>query len=165
MTEEEFWKLIEGAKESSDGDCDRQVRLIHEVLKTLPLKELVSFDENLNQKMALAYHWDLWGAAYIINGGCSDDGFEYFLGWLILQGKKVFEDALKDPETLVNVAKPEVENQDILCAAGYIFCKQTNKTYRDFPRRDVRNRFNVKGEQWDEDEVNKRFPRLAQKFA
>jgi len=26
------------------------------------------------------------GAAYIINGGCSDDGFEYFRRWLVLQG-------------------------------------------------------------------------------
>ena len=36
-----------------------------------------------------SYRWDLWGAAYLANGGCSDDGFDYFRGWLIGQGRKV----------------------------------------------------------------------------
>jgi hypothetical protein len=31
---------------------------------------------------------DQWGAAYLANGGCSDDGFDYFRGWLIGQGRK-----------------------------------------------------------------------------
>jgi hypothetical protein len=27
---------------------------------------------------AHAYTWDLWGAVFVLNGGDSDDGFEYF---------------------------------------------------------------------------------------
>jgi len=42
----------------------------------------VAFRRYLNK----AYTWDLWGAAYLINGGCSDDGFEYFRRWLVSRG-------------------------------------------------------------------------------
>ncbi len=42
----------------------------------------------------------------VVNGGCSDDGFEYFRGWLIGQGGAYFEAALKDPERAAdNVCK------------------------------------------------------------
>jgi hypothetical protein len=41
----------------------------------------------------------LWAAAYVINGGCSDDGSDYFHGWLILQGKDVFERVVADPDS------------------------------------------------------------------
>jgi hypothetical protein len=43
---------------------------------------------------------DQWGAAYLANGGCSDDGFDYFRGWLIGQGRKVYETVLADPDSL-----------------------------------------------------------------
>jgi hypothetical protein len=48
--------------------------------------------------MNRAYPWDLWGAAFVINGGCSDDGCERFRARLIMQGRDVFERALDDPE-------------------------------------------------------------------
>ncbi|TYB52801.1 DUF4240 domain-containing protein, partial [Nonomuraea sp. PA05] len=47
-----------------------------------------------------AHRADLWGAAYLINGGCSDDGFEYFRCWLVGQGREVYEAALDDPDSL-----------------------------------------------------------------
>ncbi len=111
--------------------------------------------------MARSYHRELWGAAYIINGGCSDDGFEYFRGWLILQGEKSFEDALKDPESLVEIAKCDVENEDILGLAVEAYLQQTGK---EFPRKDVVDRFELKGTAWTEDEVYEKYPKLAEKF-
>ncbi len=53
--------------------------------------------------------------AYIINGGCSDDGFDYFLGWLIAKGRKYFEAALVNPERAGDGAEPGdvVECEDI----------------------------------------------------
>ncbi|MFL6076856.1 MAG: DUF4240 domain-containing protein [Mycobacteriales bacterium] len=39
--------------------------------------------------MAESYQGDLWGAAYLINGGASDDGFDYFRGWLIARTRGV----------------------------------------------------------------------------
>ncbi|WP_342210876.1 LysR family transcriptional regulator [Streptomyces sp. DH-12] len=48
-------------------------------------------------------HEPLWAAAYVINGGCSDDGFDYFRGWLIAQGREVFERAVARPGALADL--------------------------------------------------------------
>jgi hypothetical protein len=45
----------------------------------------------LSGLLAASYRTVLWAAACLINGGYSDDGFEYFRGWLIVQGRDVFE--------------------------------------------------------------------------
>jgi hypothetical protein len=47
----------------------------------------VSFERHFTQRLADAYRWDLWGLAYQLNGGCSDDGFVYFRCWLLGQGR------------------------------------------------------------------------------
>ena len=52
-----------------------------------PPDELIEFHRLFNRAMDDAYIWDLWGAAYLINGGCSDDGFAYFRSWLISRGR------------------------------------------------------------------------------
>ena len=46
---------------------------------------------------------DLWGAAYLINGGCSDDGFDHFRGWLMTQGREVFARAVAEPDSLAEL--------------------------------------------------------------
>ena len=58
--------------------------------------------------MAGSYWTPLWAAAYVINGGCSDDGFDYCRGWLILQGREVFEHVVADPRTLFGLRWPAV---------------------------------------------------------
>ena len=52
----------------------------------------------------LAYKYGLWDAASVIKEyGCSDDGFIDFRAWLIAQGKDVYLNALKDPDTLADI--------------------------------------------------------------
>src|SRR5262245_49713213 len=129
MDTKQFWKMIEHAKGHAQdlGHAYVQIAILRGLLEKLTLNEIVEFDYILNTLMARSYHYDLWAAAYLINGGCSDDGFEYFRGWLILQGEKVFEDALKDPESLAQVAEPDVENEDILGLAVESYQKRTGK--------------------------------------
>ena len=45
---------------------------------------------------------DLWAAAYMICGGCSDDGFRDFRAWLIAQGREVFKGAVPNPDSLAD---------------------------------------------------------------
>lgn len=52
----------------------------------------------------LAYQYGLWDAASVIKEyGCSDDGFMDFRAWLIAQGRDVYMNALKDPDTLADI--------------------------------------------------------------
>jgi len=37
-----------------------------------------------------------------MNGGCSDDGFEYFRNWVISRGKEVYLKAKENPDSLIS---------------------------------------------------------------
>ena len=52
-------------------------------LSRLEVDEIVAFDRFFLERVNEAYRTDLWEVAYLMNDGCSDDGFDYFRGWLI----------------------------------------------------------------------------------
>jgi hypothetical protein len=54
--------------------------------------------------MADSSRSSLWAAAYVINGGCSDDGFDYFRAWLMLQGQGTFGQAVADLDSPADLA-------------------------------------------------------------
>ena len=49
-----------------------------------------------------SYQSRLWGTTYVLMGGCSDDAFDYFRGWLIGQGEEIYYKVMKDPEFLAD---------------------------------------------------------------
>jgi hypothetical protein len=65
-----------------------------------PVQEIIEAQQLLWELMSDSYRQPVWAAAYVINGGCSDDGFEYFRGWLITQGREVFDRVVADPDAL-----------------------------------------------------------------
>src|SRR6185436_3466902 len=97
MTTDQFWKLIDTAAEEG-SDSSERADILGESLTDLPAGEISGFQQQLWQRLAESYRWDLWAVAYIVNGGCSDDGFDYFRGWLIAQGRAYFEATLREPE-------------------------------------------------------------------
>jgi hypothetical protein len=102
MPAEKFWSIMERVAES-DQDPDAQLRALRTALHELPLEDIISFEVAFRRYLNMAYTWELWGAAYVIHGGCSDDGFEYFRRWLISRGRDVYEDALADPDSLARL--------------------------------------------------------------
>lgn len=105
MDKQQFWKLIEDARaqEPDPAPGDAVSRSPSALLAARPAQEIVGAQQVLWDLMADSYRRPLWAAAYVINGGCSDDGFEYFRGWLIAQGRKVFERVVADPEALADL--------------------------------------------------------------
>lgn len=86
MPAERFWRIIARAAESAH-DPDTQVNALRTALRELTVEEIISFEVAFRSHLNKAYTWDLWGAAYVIHGGCSDDGFEYFRRWLVSRGR------------------------------------------------------------------------------
>ena len=160
MDEARFWALVEAAKQEAGGDVDRQWQILTEHLATLTLDEIIGFQRVLDSMRIRSYTNELWAAAYIINGGCSDDWFDYFRGWLIAQGREVFENALRDPETLVGVAQPGVVCEDILYVASYAYERKTG-VRPEFP---LDQPFLLTGQEWDDDDLPTMYPRLWAKF-
>jgi hypothetical protein len=130
MNEQEFWQIIERSLEHSEGDGEVQLENLETELLSLEPDKILGFHAMFWTFHRLSYRTDLWGAAFIINGGASDDGFDYFRGWLITQGRKVFEAALENPDSLAGEIEDAeadfgFENEDIMYLAMRCWCKKT----------------------------------------
>ncbi|QDU23593.1 DUF4240 domain-containing protein [Urbifossiella limnaea] len=108
MTEPEFWAHIHAARPRR-YDAEAHADQLAARLAELPEPDILDFVHHWDAASARAYRQDLWGAAYLVNGGCSDDGFQYFRWWLVLQGRAAFDAAIADPDTLAEVLDGETE--------------------------------------------------------
>jgi hypothetical protein len=163
MTEEQFWTFIARSREKFT-ECEKQAAELACLLSSQSAKEIQSFDDHFAAKRQQAYRWKLWGAAYLINGGCSDDGFEYFRCWLIGQGREVFENALENPDSLADLLSGDedfVECEDLLYAADKA---HEDLTGRPLPPRNHAGSTSPEGSEWEEEELVEILPRLAAKF-
>ncbi|MET9736299.1 DUF4240 domain-containing protein [Streptomyces sp. NPDC006458] len=106
MNKQEFWQLIATARDQARDprESEAVAREAASLLADRPAEAIRAAQRVLRELLADSYTNPLWAAAYIINGGCSDDGFDYFRGWLIAQGREVFERAVTDPDSLAELA-------------------------------------------------------------
>ncbi|WP_439145547.1 DUF4240 domain-containing protein [Streptomyces virginiae] len=88
---------------SNPNDGEPVAREATSLLASRPVEEIVAAEQVLRDLMVDSYSNPLWAAAYLANGGCSDDGFDYFRGWLIAQGCEVFERVVADPDALAEL--------------------------------------------------------------
>lgn len=163
MNADEFWLIIDQVHADSGGEMDRKCALLKERLVVLDAAELGDFINHFDAADAAAYTWSLWGAAYVMHGGCSDDSFADFRSTLISQGREVFVRALKDPDSLADL---EFEDEEAICYEGYQYAvhEAAEETFGEIPPRTVFRPAEPVGESWDEDSVGKSFPRLAAKY-
>jgi hypothetical protein len=174
MPADHFWELI-GRTTGHQGDQDAQMEALRYELRKLPAQEIEAFERTFHEQQKRAYSWDLWGAAYIMNGGASDDGFEYFQRWLISAGRKTFEAALADPDSLAGVAEQgSADGFDFELFAYVAGDVWREKTGID-PSTDPQGRFPYTGAppapqpsgipfEEDPDHLAKRYPKLWTKF-
>ncbi len=158
-----FWELMDKTREASDGDPFKQADLLTEALTQLSENDILTYEAILWDLMDQTFTADLWDAAYIIGCGCGEGGFMDFRAWLIGQGKEVFEKALADPESLVEIVEVGQETQvgSLTYVASHAYERKTGGN--DMPPR-PRKRPELIGELHEEHEKVARFPKLAAKF-
>jgi hypothetical protein len=100
MRTNEFWRTVDAAGASCGGDPARMLSSLRERLGALGAQSAADVQNYIEEFIGVAYTWDLWGAAYIMNGGCSDDAFLYFRAWLLAQGHEVFSEAMTNADNL-----------------------------------------------------------------
>ncbi|MFF9766415.1 DUF4240 domain-containing protein [Streptomyces sp. NPDC053086] len=103
MDETEFWELIDATREAAEGDPEEQADVLVDRLLQLDPELVLDFARHFEARYNRAYRWDLWGAAWLLLDGCSDDAFDFFRCWLIGQGREVYEGALHDPDALADL--------------------------------------------------------------
>ena len=161
MDNDQFWQIIETAKRKHPEDGELRVEAIRDHLSRLAPHEIIAFDSILDEYLDRAYSWDLWGAIYLMNGGCSDDGFTDFRGWLISRGREVYERAMADPDSLADVFDPsqdDYELQDMLSVAVNAYAVSTGE---EMPSR-TRTFPELAGERWAAKDLHERYPRIGQ---
>jgi hypothetical protein len=162
MNRDEFWKIIENSRRGASC-CEEIAENLTSILELKSGGEIISFANELRMVLNESFRWDLWAVAYIVNGGCSDDGFEYFRGWLICQGRKYFEAALENPENASKRIKDEeVECEDILYVPHSVYEAKMNK---EMPELKIKYLKKPKGKKWkSEEELETLYPKLCKRF-
>jgi Protein of unknown function (DUF4240) len=166
LGEPQFWRLVEDARREAGGDTERQSQLLAARLERLPAQQIADFGAIRHRLDRRAYTWELWGAAYVIDDGCSDDCFRDFRGYLISLGRGAYEAALKDPDSLAQVVQDaetgDWENADDVAPDAY-----QDVAGQDIPSGDSDLSGRPRGEEWDDEQQDalvQRYPALAARF-
>ena len=133
-------------------------------IKCFNTEKVIEFYNILNEKIQNLYTCDIWGVAYIVNGGCSDDGFEYFRRWIMTRGKAFYDKILKNPDAVFKDSDvTEVECEELT----YVVCDvYKKKTGHDIPiNNQLEIKFNPSGENWEESDLESRFPKTYKVYS
>jgi Protein of unknown function (DUF4240) len=166
LGEPQFWRLVEDARREAGGDTERQSQLLAARLERLPAQQIADFGAIRHRLDRRAYTWELWGAAYVIDDGCSDDCFRDFRGYLISLGRGAYEAALQNPDSLAQVVQDaetgDWENADDVAPDAY-----QDVAGQDIPSGDSDLSGRPRGEEWDDEQQDalvQRYPALAARF-
>ncbi|MEV5024540.1 DUF4240 domain-containing protein [Paenibacillus sp. LPE1-1-1.1] len=179
MTNKYFWEMIDNSKKNGA----EQVEWLTQELVKKRTEEVIEFEIEFRNKLKQSYTSSLWGAAFVIMGGCSDDGFDYFRGWLISRGEEIFNQGVNNPEFLAeyftedNLQEDEFAPQleEILSAASdaYTYQKTGSFEYNDDINTEFLNELEALGYKfepidiefdWEEEDLEERYPLLWDKF-
>lgn len=134
LEEDVYWAIIEKSLKSTSNQDDQEQFLMKEMSNLSP-KQMIGFRLRTDKLLYDTYTSDMWCAGYIMNGGCSDDGFEYFRNWVISRGKETYYKAKENPDNLISEFDPELEMYDFESfwyVALEAFEKKTGKNLYDY---------------------------------
>ena len=158
MDDGKFWDVLQRA----GGDADK----VEKELLTWPAAEIADWQRTYWDKHNALHNWDVWGAAYVISGGCGDDGFHYFKAWAIGKGRECYETALNSPDSLGGFVTDTdlnsgCDNELLNYAADKAHEGVTGG--QELPYTSIEGT-DPGGEEWDEVSVYERFPNLTARF-
>jgi hypothetical protein len=174
MNEDRFWAIIDKTT-PYESERPRQLQALKAALIELDTVEIEAFERAFHRAQRKAYTWDLWGAAYVIHGGAGDDGFEYFQRWLISRGRKVFEAAIVDPDSLADILPAGIREACEFEEFAYVAGKVWGEKSGIDPWKDPRASFSYTGMppaaspdgtefKEDSEYLSKRYPKLWTRF-
>lgn len=111
LDEDLYWTIVDKSLKNTNNQDDQEQFLIKEISKLTP-KQMIGFRLRTDKFLYDTYNSEMWCAGYIMNGGCSDDGFEYFRNWVISRGKDVFYNAKQNPDNLISKIDKNAEMYD-----------------------------------------------------
>ncbi|WP_100915001.1 DUF4240 domain-containing protein [Pseudoalteromonas spongiae] len=159
MNVEEFWEVIEEARCKNDPKGFLTAKLMK-----FNKAEIVAFQNTFSWLHFCVEKWDIWGAAYLVYGGCSDDSFADFRSNLIMLGETVYAAVLKNADSFAEFSIYSDLRKEYI--SEYIAADIYEEKYQeDFPFEETNWQENM-GDNWDfdnYDECLQRLPKLTKK--
>ncbi|HEY0375106.1 MAG TPA: DUF4240 domain-containing protein [Amnibacterium sp.] len=161
MHPDRFYDLIESARPgSAPSDASADSEELASLLRTLDDEDLLGFVRTFEAELARLNQWAVWGAGYVATGGMSDDAFHYFRAWLIGKGRDAVETALTEPDALADFLDgSELENEELEYVAFDLL--EERDLDREMDEVDGSREGEPEGVPFDEDTVDRSFPRIA----
>jgi hypothetical protein len=172
MRTDDFWAVIGRATADRPATPSEVAKRAVAELATRDPEDIVAWGRHFDKVMVASGTEDLWAAAYLINGGCSDEGFDAFRGWLIAHGRDAVARSVRSPDSLAEMpaVRAAAENgavfeaEEILSIAAEAYAQATGS---DLPAEERPATRPDAGDLWDfdnEEEMQRRLPELAALF-
>ena len=172
MRTDDFWAVISRATADRPASpADVAKRAAADLAGRDP-EEIVAWGRHLDKVMVASGTQDLWAAAYLINGGCSEEGFDSFRGWLIAHGRDAVARSVRSPDSLADVAVVRAaaetgavfEAEEVLSIAAEAYAQATGEELPAGERPVTRPEAADLWDFDDEEEMQRRLPKLSALF-
>ncbi|WKA60470.1 DUF4240 domain-containing protein [Planococcus shenhongbingii] len=149
MTESHFWHLIDECGDHGEDSLEQMEWLVSHLAKK-PVLDILVFESILKEHYTKSYTSELWAAAYIAMGGCSDDSFDYFRAWILYLGKEVYYEAIEDPESLLPYLLLLKEQEEIPQLEEFLFV--ASSAYEEKTGQEFEEYLNLYGQLTEQDD-------------
>ena len=161
VNEDEFWAIVASSRADAGGEIAGQPEALRDLLVQRPVPDVVAFGRLLTQVTGRACTNDMAHAAGLLLGGVADDSFMDFRTWLACHGREIFEAALADPDSIVELPYDDDEDdfgsaEEFSYVADEVFEERTGEE----PPDDDEEEPEVEADLYDQATLRARFPRL-----
>lgn len=125
MDIQSFWQVIDSATEHPTTSA--RTEAIVAAWQVLPMLELVVVDFLLQRQLKRANERTLRTVCYLINTNNDPDTFRAFRGWLMLQGRAVFDAAIEDADTLADAVATTKDERPLLAPKTAMLARIAHK--------------------------------------
>ncbi|MCE2573897.1 DUF4240 domain-containing protein [Motilimonas eburnea] len=166
MNEEEFWELVESSGSPDNCSPEEQCVRITKKLSGKSKEELVAFANIHREILCKAYTWPMLKASFVLLSYISDDVFEDFRNWVILNGKKRFYETLDNPDNIASYIQVQDPVEEVTGEALLYVCDEAwDGDIEDLEEEYVYPEDPVIEDDWpSEKELKQEFPKLYDQF-
>jgi len=157
-----FWSLIARVETKSRGKLSAACAAFRAELEALDDGSLVAAEAIFHDVMRKLHDWDVWQAAEVLHGGCSDDGFWDFRAGIIALGRDVYERTLRDPDSLAAIE--DIANRTLFEGFQYVPGRVLEARHLRSKGLGHHNKKPTGVAIQDDDDLPARYPKLTERF-
>jgi hypothetical protein len=152
MDKKGFWSIIDSSLKANDQE--EQFELIKVEVIKLNEADILTFSEIMRELQGKSARWEIWGAGRIIKGYCFGKNFESFLLWIISKGQSVFDNTIKNPDSLVGVITQRDIDEGVQFERLSYIAWEAYEEKTGTKMRTDRRPYSELGDNWDYDDSN-----------